>query len=56
MMNILIVGGNLPAISKSKQQQLVSVGKTVISVVGWAIIGIMMLLLLLGVISGVLKK
>lgn len=56
MMNILIAGGKLPAISKTKQQQLVSVANTVISVVGWVIIGIMVLLLLLGVVSGALKK
>ena len=44
---------NPPSISKDKG---VSFGQTAISVVGWIIMGIMFLLLILGVCSGVLKK
>jgi len=44
---------NPPSIPRNK---VVSIGQTAISVVGWGLVIIMILLLLLGVCSGALKK
>lgn len=44
---------NPPSIPRNK---VVSISQTVISVVGWGLVIIMILLLLLGVCSGALKK